>query len=280
MQLLSSSKTSLYYYGGSGGHFCLHLLLLAGKYNCFFISGDNFSDVFKNQWYSKQWNNNNIKFWKTTEARVDNQKTIQSAIENKLFLFPNPTKYQFAISGTKIIIYTDIVTQFYMAWNKRACWFNDMVPIEENNKIYSSSYRKTLDEIYRLAYIDIRESSWPDSTSIDHFKKLPVHVQKKILDHWQIDNVDDENIFLLKKLHEKFIESQAILWNGDLIDKRLLEEIDIESADVVVKQQDIIKTNGKALFDQLGLIGNSATDKLIKDYVDLHPPELKELLLK
>ena len=231
------SNTNIYYYGGTCGYFCLHLLLLSGKYDCYFKSGFNFSEVFEFQWLHKKWNNDNVKSWKMLEYTIDNFQTKDSDINHKIFLWGNkPARNGFPEPDISIVIYTDIWTHFRMSYEKKCFWF-DMLKDEPANK-------ETITEI------------------------LGTYDQNLTYDEQMRDY----------ELCKSFLDKQSVDWGNDRIYHKFKTVANIDSADVVVKVQDIIKTEGKCLYDPLGLQVTDEIRQFIKDYVELHPPILRSLL--
>jgi hypothetical protein len=231
-----SSDIHIYYYGGCGGFFVLHLLLLSEKYKCIFHSNFDFNDVFKFQWYSKIWSDENVTSWKVLEYQVNNNETKKSNLEHKLFLWANPTPSNYNNStGYKIVVYSNIWNQFKMAYKKRCFWFN---------MFSTSDYKQTITDII---------GSFDPSQNYDN----------QMQDY---------------TLCKDFLDKQSVEWNNDRIYHKFKSEIDIDTADIAVKVQDIIKTEGKCLYDPLGLQLTEQVKQFTRDYVELHPPNLRSLL--
>jgi len=251
-----SQDVSLLYYGGSGGNFCLHLLMLAGNYNCIFNSDiQDFDTIFQNQ-----WNINQIGKWKTTETSVENDRTLHANLSNKIYLKCNPDKHSLTrYPGTTVVIYTDIETQIYLAKTKNAFWFFKNNPQEE------MLVRK---------YNSIKAKEWPTCYSMAEFDNLPETIKEECLTEWEFNRILDTAEFV-----QLFRAHRQILYKGDYILGSLKDIIDIDQADIKVKLQDLIKTKGRVLFDQLGLQANAQTDNFVDMYVNLHTPEQQNYLL-
>ena len=102
---------NLFYFGASGGFFSLHLLLLTNQYNCIFCGDNqNFDDIFENQWNISETCN-----WKDTETWPDNDRTLQSNFNNKIFFHCNDVGNFIKFPGRKVVVYTDLSTQWQMA---------------------------------------------------------------------------------------------------------------------------------------------------------------------
>ena len=80
-------ELTIQYAGGSGGFLLLHLVLLSGKYQCKFRSDQVFDKFFKDQ-----WNITDHARWKMGEVWPDNRATLESSIDNKVYLICNPDR--------------------------------------------------------------------------------------------------------------------------------------------------------------------------------------------
>jgi hypothetical protein len=117
---------NLFYIGGHGGFFFLHLLILSGKYACKFYpdSGDaeyvDWFNNFKQTIYSKQWAPSNE--WKQNESFPDNRSTLTSENYSKprIVYTCNWFGEWSILPGKKVIIYTDLETELRLSWHKKA----------------------------------------------------------------------------------------------------------------------------------------------------------------
>lgn len=247
---------NLSYRGGSGGFFGLHLILLAGSHKCKF-SGDNtnFTEIFH-----KQWNIIDQLKWKKQETWPDNEATMASDFPNKIYFLCNPDVTTLAsYPGKRLVIYTDIDTQFNLALSKGAYWF------------YNRNFHSHRLEYFLNRYRDVKGMEWPDIQSIDEFYTLPTVIQKECLDVFAFQEILD-----IQSFKELFKLNLSKVFNNERIDSQL----DPAEADHFIKLQDIIKTKGEALYSPLGLTRSSKSDKFIDDYLDLHTPDQRALLLK
>lgn len=106
------------YFGGSGGFFLLHLLILSNKFFCAPLN--NFQQVF-----DKQWNITDPAAWKLLETWPDNHATSAAATDlHKLFFHCNGGTPWKTHTGNKILLYTDIDTQLSLARYKHAWCFH------------------------------------------------------------------------------------------------------------------------------------------------------------
>jgi len=158
-----STDLALFYYPGCGGFFSLWHLLLSSDYQCRFydydlIKGDSwpilepttveeYPDFVKQEiqqnfgipldlakQYQKHWTVLSKDPWTQTELCPSNRGTALSLSSNRLFFYPNPTdQWQNHGTDTKILIYTDLGTQFLLAKQQRKwLWENDNVRIKSN----------------------------------------------------------------------------------------------------------------------------------------------------
>lgn len=246
-----STDLNLFYYGASGGFFCLHLLLLTGQYDCKFERDLKFNQIFQSQ-----WDITSHKLWKSSEVWPDNNATVASNITNKIYYTCNNELEFTKFSGKKIVVYTDIDTQYYLAQTKRAYWFYSIDIMNHN-----------LAEKYNI----IKGKDWPSCNSNEQFNKLP---------KWIIDECINEFNFGIYLIDIPTVESISISHNNERIYTKLKTLIESTEIDILVKYQDLIKTNGEVLFDQLGITGNPQCKEFVDMYLQLHTDEQKMHLLK
>ena len=163
-----NTDINLLYYGGSGGFFCLHLLLLTGQYNCVFHKNSTGINTI----IEEHWNIKSIDTWKHTENWPDNHATEQSNLPNKVYFYCNPNKETVYLGHTNVLLYTDLETQIYLAETKKAHWFID------KNAIQISMFEEMLRESYR----NIKDPAWPECDSHAEFKCLPSWIQKECIE--------------------------------------------------------------------------------------------------
>lgn len=252
---------NLMYYGGSGGFFCLHLLLLTEKYNCIFDGDVQDFDII----FQKQWNITDVSNWKKSETWPHNNKTYNSTLPNKIYYKCNPTLEDTTrYPGKKIILYTDFDTQLCLAATKKASWFSQNETIEDHQNTW-----------FLVLYNNIKDQSWPVCTSIDNFNSLPQFIKNECMSQPNFDTIFDQ-----QKFTTMFWNQKKILYNNEYIFVDLKNTIDIDQADIKVKLQDLIKSKGQILFEQLGITGNKKTNNFVDTYIELHTPEQRYHLLK
>ena len=246
---------NLSYQGGSGGFFVLHLLLLADHHKCKFIGNDQeFDKIFQHQ-----WNILNQRDWKKQEIWPDNKATLASNFSNKVYFLCNPApKDLSSFPGLSIKVYTDIETQVTLANSKRAYWFRQADLESCQNEQFVSLYYK------------IKADHWPDVTSTKDFYTLPIYIQTECLEQFNFKSIIDPSCF-----KEFFKLNNSKQYGNERIDSN----IQLDNVDIFIKLQDIIKTNGEAIYSPLGLTRSKASDEFIAMYLDLHSNEQKLLLL-
>lgn len=117
---------NLFYVGGHGGFFLLHLLLLSRKYACVFFNEHHYGSFdswflnFKENIYPTQWNQTDE--WKRNEVYPDNETTLISDNyeKSKIFFTCNWIDRWKVLPGKKLVIYTDLETELRLSWYKKA----------------------------------------------------------------------------------------------------------------------------------------------------------------
>lgn len=152
----TNSDLDIFYYGGTGGFYLLHQLLLTEKFYCNF--GDenkSFLDI-----NDSQFNISEIKFWKNTEIWPDNDltKTYQTSLR-KIYFYCNDCADWINAKEYKICLYTDYKSHIRLAANKRA-YFYTKGHLYNNN--YIEHTKKLLknynSEIYKKYKIAMKKS--------------------------------------------------------------------------------------------------------------------------
>jgi hypothetical protein len=257
-----TQDVNIFYFGGSGGHFLLHLLMLTGQYQCAWQGQEqDFKKIFQHQ-----WNIIDKSQWKVNETWPDNTATKTSNFTRKIYFTCNHNSSWQQMAGIKIVLYTDIKTQVWLAKFKRAFWFNE--------KFYNRHNQNFIND-----YTRVRGADWPDCNSIEKFNSLP----QTIKDEWI--NVFGLCLPTVDQLVYHSVEA-GLLVNGshtyknDSVYYQLIEQRILDQADIVVKLQDLIKTNGTVLFDQLGIAGNDRCWEFVKHWLNLHTEDQLAYLLK
>ena len=265
------------YFGGSGGFFCLYLLLLSGQYKCCFENGT----INVHQTKSTQWNIPNVSAWKDNEIWPNNGGTRSTSFDvSKVFFLCNPIPITQKpgpqdnilanYPGKKILLYTDLATQWHLTKTKRAYWFQPGQQLNGRGTNWQTpEYRE---EQVLIWYNNIKQANWPLITKADDFYTLPQSIQDEcIAEHsmWEVLDIG--------KFDNEDYQPPGVIYNGDLVYKKVVDVM--PKMDIVVKLQDLIKTQGRVLFDQLGITTNIEVQKFIIQYLSLHTVEQRKFLL-
>lgn len=274
-----SNDVTIFYFGASGGFFALYMLLLTKQYQCCFKNGD--TDVFKVK--ESQWNVNDVSKWKYTEIWPDNVKTLTSTFTaNKVFFVCNPDPIFLSqpgefirtyedFPGKKILLYTDLQTQWHLAKTKRAYWFQPGRELDGSGPQWKTD--EFMQEQFRYRYDNAKLPSWPECPTVEQFYSLPKDIQDKCI----IDNHFWE-LLDYKKFDDPAYCPIGVEHNGETIYKRAADFM--TGMDVIVKLQDIINTKGRALLDPLGVQSTPDTVKFVIQYLSLHTPDQRMHLTK
>lgn len=251
---------TLSYFGGSGGFFALHLLLLTSHYHCVFEGDEqDFEKI-----YQKQWNIG--KKWKDSETSPDNNKTFASDMNNKVYFFCNPTIKQITqYPSTKILVYTDIDTQLRLSKYKNAYLYT-----RPENEVLISIKRQFIEQ-----YNNYKDKQWPIITEIEDFNLLSTEIKQECATAFRSDYKFPTGEH---DLMECYKHNMSILYKDDLIFYHIMPLI--QRSNIVIKLQDLIKTQGKILFDQFNIKTNKQIEIFIDRYIQLHGKEEQKLLLK
>lgn len=245
------------YSGGSGGFLLLHLLLLSDQYHAEFQHNKTFAEAFE-----QQWNISNPDLWKQSETWPDNAQTYASqTILGKIYFFCNP--YEQAdwnrYPGSTLILYTDYQSQRLIAHYKKANWYYKKN--QPSVDIKFSTYRTLLKQ-WRQHYQNIKDPAWPACNSFRHINRLPVTVQKEVL----------ENPYTAEYLNYQYTTPVKKYQDHWVFDAMLPI---LTSADIVVRLQDLVNSNGSILTDLLNLPPmNHKQLTFLKLWKQLHPAEL------
>ena len=306
---------TLSYSGGSGGFLLLHLLLLSGKFYTVFKNKRSLTDIIQSQWNianhdewkeSEAWPDNNLTQLDTTSLRKL-YFSVNPYQPDMLTSFP----------GKNLVLYTDIDSQLELAYFKKANWFIDYTSsfftkkkiqsfkekllawnIHYNN-IKDPTWPKCLSHrhINRLPTAiqqEILESEYTQQflNSADIVVKLQDlgKILEELLEIPTMNSKQHELIERWKKLHpqellesehtQQFLNigSERVLYNyykNELVYPPMLPFLN--SADIVVKLQDVVNSNGKILEELLEIpTMNSKQHELIERWKKLHPQELLE----
>jgi hypothetical protein len=250
---------ALQYSGGSGGFLLLHLLLLSDK---FYTAFDR--NIPLDQIIQEHWNIKSLDQWKNTEIWPAWKITLDARVNvDKIYLTCNPFElnYNTVLKGLvykKIVIYTDYQSQLLLARCKKA-----NVPFfgRAGQDLKYIKFKKVLKN-WKDHYANIKDPSWPKCLSVRHIDRLPKNIQKEIL----------ANPYTEYFLNFKYQDPIAY-FNNEPVHEPMIPYL--ESADVVVKLQDLVNSNGKileTLFDIPKI--NNKQRALLKKWKQHHTNEL------
>lgn len=240
------------YGGGSGGFLFLHFLLLSDQYYCVFKQENDLVS---------QWDINNPSSWKSTEIWPDNLDTLSTTTDqSKIYFFCNPTIEKLSgYHGKKIVVYTSLDNQLRLASFKRANWFLNKSEFSHNREIVSQ---------WQQYYNNIRDTSWPDCPNLKYFEGLPPYIRNEILSQAYI-----QDYYPRQSIKSRLIKKEGTVINDTLIDHNMAYFIN--TADLAVKLEDFVNTNGNLIVDQLNLPPvNLKQKQLISKWKKLHPTSL------
>jgi hypothetical protein len=243
----------LNYFGGSGGFLALHLLLLSNYFN------NELNDRL-NVVIDHQWNITDHIKWKHNETWPDNNKTLSMPGSPKLFFYchlPGSTWEQ--LSGINLLIYTDLATQIAVCNYKKA---GPQIPVVgQDLNIHFSRF-----------YNNVKDPSWPDCADINSSKNLPERIQHELLTHAAYIEFIDATSWV-----QWFVNThQEHKINNNIVFPEVATMA--KNSDLVIKLQDILNTNGRALLDPFGLPVLDQHVDLIEKWKSLHSDEILSII--
>jgi len=172
----SSDDLNIFYYGGCGGFYLLHQLLLTDNFYCY-LEGKPYLEINK-----KQFDILDIKSWKNNEVWPENTLTKKEKNTlRKIYFHCNDIKDWINAEEFKICLYTDYRSHIRLAANKQAFFYNTEGSYYDGNYI---GYTKKLLKDYNS----------------EIFKGYKVAMKKADL------NVKTQEVWTLKGL-EKFLNT-------------------------------------------------------------------------
>jgi len=145
---------NIFHYGGCGGMYFLHQLLITKKFNCIFKRGTKKSSFQEIRNYI--FDIKNPDRWKETEIHIDNDFTLKyKKFNNKIFYNVNTLDCWFSLPGKKILVYTDLRSQIRLSWYKKSFWF---WKTEISYKFFFSKVKQVLSDNKDLYYNDVKNS--------------------------------------------------------------------------------------------------------------------------
>lgn len=245
------------YSGGSGGFLLLHLLMLSGHYHVELQHNKTFTEAFE-----QQWNISNPDHWKQSEIWPDNEQTYASQTHlNKIYFFCNP--YEHAdwsrYPGATLTIYTDYNSQQLLAYYKKAHWY-----YKKNHPVFDLKFLalRELLRSWQKHYQNIKDSTWPDCPSFRNINQLPEVIKNEVL----------KNPHTAHYLNYQYT-TPVEKYQDYLVYKDMVPVL--ESADVAIRLQDLVNSNG-AILSELLLVPPMNTQQLalLQLWKNLHPKDL------
>jgi len=265
--MITSNDIKLCYFGGSGGHFLLHLLLLSDNFFCRFKK-----DLTINQILDYQWNITDPTKWKSTEIWPANKLTKELETEKrKLYLFCNPSLPETSeYTGNTVLLYLDKASHIEMMRYKQANYFYV-------TQTFMEYYRTEL-SIWRQHYDNLKDPSWPNCTGPNGFKNLPQCIKDELLqnpytfkylnfDKWpprDPNKVSDEIDCLLSRKGPVMNDGTEVL--PEVYDFSKFCDICINLRDVVNNPNQLSYITGNNI--------NKKQLRLLNHWVSLHPSSL------
>ena len=250
----------LCYSGGSGGFLLLHLLLLSGKFYTAFDVNKSINGII-----NKKWSVTDHLKWKKSETWPNNLATLSATTSlDRLYFICNPENTDSAsfFPAKNLILYTDINSQIELSYYKKAYWFLN----DRSSSLKIAVFKKLIQE-WNTHYCNLKDPSWPSHVSPRHMDRLPKKIQQELLD-------SEHTHQLLKKFADGCVASVGN-YKKDLVNSSILPFL--QNADVVVKLQDLVNSNGTVLENLLGIPPiNEQQRDLISRWKKLHPPDLLE----
>ena len=235
----------------------LHLLLLSGKFYTAFDVDESINSII-----NKQWNVSDHSKWKNSETWPNNHATLSATTSlDRLYFICNPNENnKFFLPGKNLMLYTDIDSQVELSYYKKAYWF-----VNDRSSSLKIAVLKRLIREWNAHYCNLKDPSWPSHVSARHINRLPKKIQQELLD-------SEHTHQLLKKFADcRFLSVGD--YKKDLVNLSILPFL--QNADVVVKLQDLVNSNGAVLEHLLGIPPiNEQQRDLIRRWKKLHPPDL------
>jgi len=248
---------SLAYTGGSGGFLALWILLLGTDYRCDFSKKHrhkDLKDIFIEHWKSTDEHGVNYMLtntWKSTEIWPINEATEKMS-GKKIFYNCNEDFYK--NNSIKITVYVDSKKHWEICKLKQ-CWILSFLS--------DSSMTDELVKMYNVR----KDDMWPTVNSFEDIKNLPEVIKQELEEKkfsFKIFNDIEETLYNAKiaLVSARQYKDDTVFFNTniDLLSK----------ADIAVKWQDLVNTNGDCLLEHFG---KTHTPE-IADFIDYYKNKL------
>ena len=208
---------------------------------------------------SKNWNISEYKQWRKSES-VDNTGSEETN-NVSLYCLSKGLVTEAEYTNTKncnILLYTDSRTQFKLMKLKGASWYG----------VFDA------DAEARIAYNNIKDTSWPNINTIQDLANLNEKIITELTTVYDFPvNFTDSDAWA-KRL------SRHLGTNYNTIKISKQAEKLIGEVDYKFLLQDVVKTKFKCVTDALGLEHTQEVADHIDQWVALHPKNIQELLYK
>lgn len=246
----------IYYYGGSGGFYALHLLLLGNYYKCVMHGvTQTLDDII-----ARQWRISDIHEWKANETWPDNASTLASDFAHKVFFICNPEPEDLEkYPGTKIIIYTDTDTHWDFVRAKRCFLF-----YKKSDDIISGY----LENEFLTLYATVRGDDWPDVSNISDYHLLPTWIKDELKEKFRFE------------LDIRKLMMYPFNYRGIDIYEKYETILNISQEQYCFSLQELVQSRGQKLYQALELPYPDSCNKLTERYRNIHNAEMRKHLDK
>lgn len=268
------------YHGGSGGHLAAHTVLGSHTHFCCFKNFPLPND--QQQWLAQfdqilqqQWQINIGSQWKKHEHWPENSVTAQHTVPsmNRLYLVCNPEHdLPRRPECHRVVIYTDWHTQTALSVFKHCNWFAGAENIEQY--CYQHCFAT-----WSRSYEAVRDPGWP-MVSLTELDQLSDSVQQELCDS------DPSFVLYFQWLQHRsticlYLDLLALNYKLDMYQGDLVWPMSdlVRNASVVIRLQDLVRTQGRCLTGQLDLPWHQRHADLIQHWLGLHPKALQHRLL-
>jgi len=209
---------NLNYCFGSGGFYALWIIILGTK-NAYKIRFSNNKSIYET--FRDHWNIGELENWKETEVWPDRNNDFNFICN------PQPEQWQNQ-RGKRIIVYTDVYTQYKLAKAKRAG------PWSPN---WNENFKATNPLcMYQDVYNSIKKDDWPTVNSWDEILNLPKNITKEL---------EELDYMVMNTPYETYVQNSSKEWNGIRVCRMIYDHLN--EADFICDLKEIVDTNGGAL---------------------------------
>lgn len=280
----------IYYAGGTGGHFLLHLILLSNKHICSFVdypvlNDAQFSDAFGNV-FNKQWNI--LHHWKDTEFAVDNEATLKLRTslykQVQLNCFFND-----ATAFLKLHEHINSTTNTTISITPGALLHRELIKFKITREVVEDSREVTI-KLWNVFYANIKDVEWPN-IEFDSCNLLSWKIKNEIINEYLLGSrprlYNKFNDIDLKLVYASYVKSHyCTTVNDNIIDSEIDAANRIGIAHELSKItthnfsiNDVVRTKGKNVCDALNIPHTQHHTSFVEKWVSLHPLHIRKLLV-